>query len=705
MKIIIRFTVISLLLICCGAGCSEKQQSWIEKAPGVWQVQIGGTQKIDLLKAAGSTPRWQTLKKLDKAVFPMDKEKIDCKVIAGKTYLRFPLERGEQIFGLGLHFKTIKQRGRILKLQMDHYGGRDNGRTHAPVPFYVSSKGYGVFINSAEYLTVYAGTGVRKDADDPPVMYNRNEDKNWNPNPYSDAVEILVPADGAEIFIFAGPAPLQAVQRFNLLTGGGVLPPKWGLGFTHRVPTLYSDQDVLREVKEFESHDFPLDFVGLEPGWQSQAYPCTFDWDPKRFPDPEAFTTKMKEHGAGVNLWFNPYVSPSSSIFDKMKPYTASHTVWNGWVPDYTLAEAKKVFQQHIEERLLNIGVEGFKIDEVDGFDVWLWPDAASFPSGHTAEQMRQVYGLLVQDAVTESFRKQNKRTYGLVRASNAGGSGLPFVIYNDYYSHRDFITALCNSSFIGVLWTPEVRASKTGEEWLRRMQSVCLSPMAMINAWADGTKPWSFPEVEAEVREASYLRMQLLPYLYSTFAQYYFEGIPPVRAMNLLWNPSEKDTTEWQQAVCRGVNDQFMIGDYLLAAPVFAGEKSRKVIFPEGKWYDFYTGKFAGEEQIKEIAAPLERMPIFVKDGGIVPMLPKMRRTPGQGEEYPLTIRHYGKKAGLYHLYEDDGKTFNYERGDYQQRKVEVFKENGKLKGKIEPPAADKPNSYGAVSWMFMGK
>ena len=93
-----------------------------------------------------------------------------------------------------------------------------------------------------------------------------------------------------------------------------------------------------------------------------------------------------------------------------------------------------------------------------------------------------------------ELYRKKNLRTYGLVRASNAGATSFPYVIYNDYYSHPDFITALINSSFIGVLWTPEVRGSATAEEWLRRMQTVCFSPLAMLNAWSDGTKPWSFP-------------------------------------------------------------------------------------------------------------------------------------------------------------------------------------------------------------------
>ena len=137
---------------------------------------------------------------------------------------------------------------------------------------------------------------------------------------------------------------------------------------------------------------------------------------------------------------------------------------------------------------------------------------------------MRQVYASKLQKMFSDIYRENNLRTYGLVRGANAGTAGLPFVIYNDYYSHKDFITALINSSFNGVLWTPEVRKSESAEEWLRRMQSVCFSPMAMINAWADGTKPWSFPEVYEEVKEIALLRMRFIPYIYTAFAKYHYE-------------------------------------------------------------------------------------------------------------------------------------------------------------------------------------
>ncbi len=134
---------------------------WTEIHSGIWKATAGEPEKVSLLKAAAATANETALNALPKVEFPLSKADIDIKVLDNKTYLRFPLDQEEQLFGLGLNFQTVNQRGRIMTLHVDHYGGKDNGRTHAPVPFYVSSKGYGVLIDAARYITVYAGTGVR----------------------------------------------------------------------------------------------------------------------------------------------------------------------------------------------------------------------------------------------------------------------------------------------------------------------------------------------------------------------------------------------------------------------------------------------------------------------------------------------------------------------------------------------------------------
>ncbi len=695
----------------------SQELKWKEVHNGIWHTTIGNQQDITLLKAAEIQPNDTGLNKLSKVNFPLNKAKINAEIIKGKTYLRFPLNKEEELFGLGLNFKTHNQRGRILNLHVDHYGNGDNGRTHAPVPFYVSTEGYGVLIDAAKYITVYAGTAIRVDADDKPVLRDRNSDPQWEAQPYSDAVEILVPADGTEVYVFGGKSMLEVVQRYNLFNGGGYLPPKWGLGFTQRVPTLYSANDILKEVSDFETHNFPLDFIGVEPGWQTMAYPCTFEWEKTRFPEPEKFINTLLDKGIRANLWINPYVSPIGSLYPKVKPLSGSHTVWNGIVPDLTLDKTKDLFKEHFLKNHLDIGVSGYKIDEVDGFDSWLWPDVATFPSGTTAEEMRQVYGTLVQKMTADWFKEKNQRTYGLVRASNAGSSSFPYVIYDDYYSHKDFITALINSSYIGVLWTPEVRASKSSEEWLRRMQSVCFSPMAMLNAWADGTKPWSFPEVENQVREVAQLRMRLMPYMYSAFAKYQSEGIPAFRAMHLLEGFSFKSKkiagnlhgtdNPYAGHKVKEVRYQYMMGDAILVAPMFAGETTREVVLPKGKWYDFYTGKLVGEEEIITIKPGLDNIPLFVKDGGVIPMIPSQNQVPIVNDKPRLTIRHYGEKDGSFKLYDDDGVTFNFENGDYSEVEILVTKDKrGNRKGSISKPQKGKPYGYDKkVTWEFMTK
>jgi len=667
---------------------------WKKTAAGVWKAGVGKPERMNPTGTAGVAPKIDAINAMGNVGFPLRADDITAVVVDGRTYLRFPLDAGERIFGLGLNFKTVEQRGRILRLHVDHYGSEDNGRTHAPVPFYVSSKGYGVYINSARYIDVWAGTAVEKDSRVPMDSRDRNTDSQWSAQPYSDNVSFLVPAGGVEVIVFGGPTALDAVSRFNLYHGGGCLPPKWGLGFWHRTPTLYTDAQVKSEVREFQQHGFPLSVIGLEPGWQSKSYPCTYEWDEGRFPDPVGFIASLRAQGVRTNLWMNPYVSPASSFIDRLKPFTASHTVWGGYVPDYSMPGATAIIGGHMKTRLLDVGVSGFKMDENDGYDSWLWPDVTLFPSHTPAEQMRQLYGVMMQKMTTQLYRARNQRTYGLVRASNAGAVSFPYVIYNDYYSHRDFITALINSSFIGVLWTPEVRSSKTAEEWLRRMQTVCFSPLAMLNAWSDGTKPWSFPEVERQVADAARLRMQLIPYLYTCFAEYAFYGRPPMRAMNLVAGfdaPQE-------------MKDQFMVGDNLLVAPLFAGETERTVVLPKGKWFDFYTGRYAGEAEVIRAAPGLDRIPVYVRDGGIIPMAASEGAAPRTDGKSDLTVRCYGKAESSYRLYDDDGETFEYERGAYAWRTISVTKgKDGALHGTLSTLEPSRPDNIASVNFVFM--
>ncbi|MDE6512219.1 MAG: DUF5110 domain-containing protein, partial [Muribaculaceae bacterium] len=154
--------------------------------------------------------------------------------------------------------------------------------------------------------------------------------------------------------------------------------------------------------------------------------------------------------------------------------------------------------------------------------------------------------------------------------------------------------------------------------------------------------------------------------------------------------------------AVRKEIRDQFMVGESLLVAPLFAGETEREVTLPQGKWYDFYTGEYAGEGQVIKVSPGLDRIPVYVKDGGLIPMYKGYPDLNGGREK--VEVRHYGEKPGSFSLYDDDGMTFDYKNGDFVniQLSVTVGADGGKT-GKVERPDSGKEWSYADISFRFM--
>lgn len=698
----------------------QMEIKWEDCANGIWKTIIGCEDKFNPVLVMDAAPVYEKLRKLTETNFPQSVTLMEYEITNGKTIIRIPLQPEERIYGLGLQFMKMNHRGKTRYLHVNSDPKQDTGESHAPVPFYLSTGGYGLFINTSRAITIYCGSCVRKDSKNPPKAKDNVSDPDFDYTPLSDLIEVVIPGNGTEIFAFSGSSLLEIVQRYNLYFGGGVLPPKWGLGFWHRAPSAYTGDQVVKEALEYRKRGFPCDVIGLEPGWHSKSYPVTYEWSQERFSDPSAFVSEMAENGFKINLWEHAYVSPEAKIFTELEPYAGSHTVWAGIIPDYSVPEVRKIIKAQHRQEHIDIGISGYKLDECDGSELtdfsWMFPAHATFPSGNDGEQMRQLLGLLFQKTTAELFYEVNKRTYGMVRASNAAASTLPYVLYSDLYDHEQFIRALCNSSFSGLLWTPEVRTAQSSEDWVRRFQTVCFSPIAILNAWADGTKPWSYPEVYDIILHYVNLRMRLIPYFYSAFAKYNFEGIPPFRAMHLEegYNPAKvselykeasgfEKTKSWD-IFQDEVDNQYMAGDFILVAPLLAGQKERFVYLPEGKWYYFDTGKeFTGGNFIK-IEATIDKLPLFVKDGGIIPMIPAYNHVPAKGVPVPLEIRHYGMNSGKFLLYEDDGESLDYKKGNYQWFSLEVnIEDNGKKTGKVSGNMDKFYGSYSEIKWNFI--
>jgi len=584
-----------------------------------------------------------------------------------------PLQADELIYGLGLQMQSFQQRGLKKMLRVNADPSLDTGDSHAPVPFYVTTRGYGIFIDSARYITLYTGNRKKKPDAVRREMLEKESEDGWNAlnGPYERSglgadSEVIIEApraEGVSIFVFGGPDMIHAIQRYNLFSGGGVLPPRWGLGFWYRVNSDCTQEELMQTAKEFRESNIPCDVLGLEPHWQTQSYSSSYVWS-NRFPEPPQMLDELAKNHFKVNMWQQAFVHPKSPIYEDLLPYSGDYEVWDGLVPDFLTKEGRKIFKDYHKKVNVDIGIAGFKADECDNSDFtgfWSFPELSRFPSGADGEQMHCLFGLRYQDTVMDIFEEKKQRTYGLVRNTGAFAAPYPFVLYSDLYVHRVFINTVAQSGFSGLLWTPEVRHAVSNEDLIRRLQTVIFSPLAMVNGWYLKVPPWKqlnrrlnneginaddWKNIEALCREIIRLRMRLIPYLHAAFVRYKREGIPPFRAL-ILDYPNDKNL--------QTLNGQYMMGDLLMVAPLIAGERNKIVYFPEGEWYDFFTHKkYTGNQRIT-IEADIETIPVFVKSGSLLPLARPTLHTEDE-DSFLLTVYSFGKAENAFSLYDDDG-------------------------------------------------
>lgn len=640
----------------CSASAEPMDTTgWKQVHPGIWRATVGTPERFTPVSSRLVPPRTQAFASLPRVTDVPDLP-VQAKLTERGCTIRLPLRSGEEVFGFGLQLLSFAQRGKKKIARVNADPRIDTGDSHAPVPFYVTTEGLGILVDTARYAAFYFG-----DARSKPTLATGEAGSGTNPDPNythtvreSDSTNVVIDvphAAGVDLYLFAGPGMLDAVRRYNVFSGGGFIPPEWGLGFWYRHEARADQQSVLALAHEFRERKIPCDVFGLEPGWQSHAYSCTFSWDKERFPDPQDFMRSASEQQYKINLWEHAFTHPSSPLFPALEPCSGDYGVWGGLVPDFAGQQARDIFGDFHGKMLIDMGISGFKLDECDNSDYtggWSFPECSSFPSGTDGEQMHSLFGLRYQMAIWEAFRTRGQATYSLVRSSGALAAPYPFVLYSDLYDHRQYVRALVNSGFSGLLWCPEVRQAANEEDLIRRLQSVVFSPLAQVDCWYMKSPPWKqldrvknnagvllndWEKLEARCREIISWRMQLVPYLKAAFLHYQEDGTPPFRALVLDW-PSDKRLY--------AVDDQYMIGDRMMVAPLFAGEPDRKVTFPEGEWHDFWTGERIIGATETSIAASTEHIPVYVKVGSIVPWA-EIGLHSGAPETRRITARVYG--------------------------------------------------------------
>ena len=671
-------------MLMLSARCA-RAQSVQKAASGVWKIVYGTPEKYlpGQFREAADTAGLRQLP--DPEQPPVDLRGIRFRQMESGALAEIKADSTERFYGFGMQVNTFEQRGMRREIRINSWVAGNIGFGHASMPFYISSKGYGILVNTSRYTTFYMASKGRlndqvaqgHNANGQKIVLNTVElyGKKYTP---SDEVDILVQGtQGMEIYVFAGPAMKQVMQRYNLFSGGGALPPLWSLGLTYRAKATFNEQQVSELADYFRKNDIPCDVLGLEPGWQTTSYPCSFVWNKQNFPDPGRFIRNTQEQGFKLNLWEHAYTHPSSPIFDSLARYAGNYTVWSGLVPDFITTGAQDIFGRYHEEQFVKRGIAAFKLDESDGANFeqaqreWSFPDIARFPSGLDGVQMRQLFGQLYNTSMLRLYRKNNLRTLFDVRSSYLFSSPNAVALYSDMYSHADFVRMILNAGWAGVNWSPEVRETANEADLIRRLQTSALSARMVVNAWYLDLPPWlqynvdknqkrellpNHKDLESKARALVNLRMRLLPYLYAAFARYHFEGLPPFRPLVMDY---PDDPAVWR------LDDEYMMGESLLCAPFIDSASTRSIYLPAGQWYDFNTNKKYEGGQSYRITMPLDQVPLFVKANTILPLAqPVSYVTPGT--VFQVSCRIYGKPAGATQLFEDNSYNHDYTQGRY---------------------------------------
>ena len=585
----------------------------------------------------------------DSCKYPTDR--IKYKTTAQGFSIELPLG-GEEIFGFGLQLKSVCHKGTKKTLRPNADPLSDSGDSHAPVPFFVTDKGYGIYVDTARYATFYCGAHHVHDHAAAQNKIATSTEELYAVRKSDESVMLIdIPAaKGVDLYIIEGNSIMDIVSEYNMFSGGGCMPSLWGLGVLYRCYSKSSAEEILGFAKYFRDNHMPCDIIGLEPGWQTKVYSCSYLWNRENFPDPQGMLDSLKKDRFRVNLWEHAFVNGESPIYEDLKAHCGDFEVWEGLVPDFADEKASDIFAGYHKKELVDSGVTGFKLDECDGSDFtggWTFPNSSLFPSGLDGEQMHSLFGTLYQQSVLKALG--NIRTFSEVRNAGAFAAPYPFVLYSDLYDHRDFIRGTVNAGYSGLLWAPELRGASGKKDMIRRIQSVVFSPQAVLNQWNQEVPPWIKWDAVPEAREILNIRMSLIPYLYSAFYSYHTTGKPPVRSLVFDFEGDPQ---------CCQIDDEYMFGDSLLIAPMTAECDEREVYLPAGRWYDFWTDKAI--DGGRKITVKTDNIPVFAKENSLIPLAEPVEFIE-EGTVFSLTLKCFGQNGETF-LVDDDGVTYDTE-------------------------------------------
>lgn len=533
----------------------------------------------------------------------------------------FTARPDEHFVGLGEKFTGLDKRGqRITSWNYDAFSS-ESERSYKNVPFYLSSRGYGILVDS----------GMATEFD---ICHSTHS-----------CVQITVPDDVLDYYLVAGPGPAQVLDRYHELTGRPVTPPRWALGNWISTGYLKINQDeTVAQARRLREHGIPCDVLHLDAYWQKSDRWSDLRWDEERFPDPESMLKTLHDLGFRVCVWMNPYVSVNSPVFaegaargyflKRADGSTYVADVWHGARPecgitDFTNPEAVAWFQGLLRP-LLEQGVDVFKTDFGEGVPV----DAVA-GGGMAGEALHNVYSLLFNDAVADVTEQVAGHRVVWARSSFTGGQRHCGQWAGD---NNTTFTAMASTlrgglsyAFSGVpYWSHDVggfTGTPSADVMVRSAQFGAFSPMLRFHGTSTRF-PWDFDEAaDRAVVDAVRHRYSLMPYLYSAAVRAASTGLPIMRPLAV---HAPDEPAAWTAEL------EYLFGPDLLVAPMTNPEGERALYLPEGDWIDHWTGEvFRGGRHVR-VRKPLHQVPLFVRKGALIPTTPP---SPTVGDTAPTAV------------------------------------------------------------------
>lgn len=535
----------------------------------------------------------------------------------------FDLAPGEAIYGLGEKFIKLNKVGQTIDLDMVDALGVITPRSYKNIPFFVSNKGYGVYFNHSSLMTYWVGSMAATD------------------------IQVGVVDDFLDYTLFAGSIK-EVLPLYAKLTGQPAVPPEWTFGFWQSKISYKSAEETLEVARSMREHEIPCDVIHLDTHWFKADWYCDLEFDKERFPDPAAYLKELADMGFKVSLWQLPYIPEGSALFDALKAVdgfvkTKDGDIYNcglcftpGFkgvvaIVDYTNPEAVKVHQAAFR-RLFEMGAKVVKTDFGE-----MAPLDGVYHDGTPGHQMHNLYPLLYNKAVAAVTGDVTGDAVVWARSAWAGSQRYPIHWGGDNSPNfENFIPQLEGGLSFGMsgcpFWSEDIGGfiGQTYDRLLIRwMQFSMFLSHSRIHGYGDREVYKFEPETARICRDFINLRYQLMPYLYGTALACGKTALPFARPLVVEY---QDDPAVWS------MGDEFLCGDSLLVAPVYNDSGRRDVYLPEGVWTDWWTHARIEGRRVISTESSLEQIPIYIREGAIIPMGPVMQYT-GEKSIQMLTV------------------------------------------------------------------